>query len=101
MATLERIDEDSREGFVLPSDEPIDDKGSGLHIGLTTDKNTRVNMPDNLGKRHTAIVGQSGVGKTTIGEYILWQQTARGGGGSSSMRRSTVIPVITSLTWRK
>lgn len=80
MATLERIDEDSREGFVLPSDEPIDDKGSGLHIGLTTDKNTRVNMPDNLGKRHTAIVGQSGVGKTTIGEYILWQQTARGGG---------------------
>ncbi|BBI65800.1 hypothetical protein HSBAA_PA_4030 (plasmid) [Vreelandella sulfidaeris] len=25
-------------------------------------------------------MGQSGVGKTTLGEYILWQQTARGRG---------------------
>ncbi|WP_342583260.1 type IV secretory system conjugative DNA transfer family protein [Vreelandella neptunia] len=80
MAKLRQYDEDSREGFVLPSDEPVDDKGSSLHIGLTTDKNTRINMPDILGQRHTAIVGQSGVGKTTLGEYILWQQTARGRG---------------------
>ena len=80
MAKLRQYDEDSREGFVLPSDEPVDDKGPSLHIGLTTDKNTRINMPDILGQRHTAIVGQSGVGKTTLGEYILWQQTARGRG---------------------
>ncbi|BBI65430.1 hypothetical protein HSBAA_PA_0330 (plasmid) [Vreelandella sulfidaeris] len=27
MAKLRQYDEDSREGFVLPSDEPVDDKG--------------------------------------------------------------------------
>ncbi|KWT86101.1 putative TraG family protein [Variovorax sp. WDL1] len=39
-----------------------------------------VDISDNFLTRHTAIIGQSGVGKTTLGEFLLWQQAIRGGG---------------------
>lgn len=71
-----------REGFIVPSD-PVPEQSmgaGGLRVGLTTDRNLPVDLIDDLQVRHTAIIGQSGVGKTTLGEYLLWQQTARGGG---------------------
>jgi len=81
-AMLDRFDTEPREGFVIPSDvpPPVCMGQGGLRVGLTTDRNRPVDLPDDLGVRHTAIIGQSGVGKTTLGEYLLWQQTARGGG---------------------
>jgi len=75
-------DEISREGFVLPSDEvpAAADLKEGIGFGLTTDHFRYMSTANDLMTRHTAIIGQSGVGKTTLGEYMLWQQTARGGG---------------------
>lgn len=80
---LSRIDTTSREGFVLPSDETFGDLMSlrtGIRLGYTKDEGMPVDIEDSNMARHTAIIGQSGVGKTTLGEYILWQQAARGGG---------------------
>ena len=75
-------DNGGREGFIIPSDEtPKESMGAGgVRIGLTTDHNRPVDLASSLLVRHTAIVGQSGVGKTTLGEYMLWQQMAAGGG---------------------
>lgn len=80
---LDRTDTTSREGFVLPSDEvpviSMPGKG-GIRIGYTTDNGEPLDILDTFMQRHTAIIGQSGVGKTTLGEYLLWQQITRGGG---------------------
>ena len=82
-AWLDRTDTKSREGFVLPSDQRTKEhmlESAGLRFGYTLDHNHPVDIDDNLLMRHTAVVGQSGVGKTTLGEFLLWQQAARGGG---------------------
>jgi hypothetical protein len=78
-----RVDEVSRENFVLPSDETWGDLLStkrGIRLGYTTDKVQPVDIPFNSIVRHLSLIGQSGVGKTTLGEYILWQQILMGGG---------------------
>ncbi|MNR71710.1 Type IV secretion-system coupling protein DNA-binding domain protein [compost metagenome] len=80
---LDRTDTESREDFVLPSDETFGDLMStkkGIRFGYTRDQGLPVDISDNFLTRHTAIIGQSGVGKTTLGEYLLWQQAVRGGG---------------------
>lgn len=80
---LDRTDVQSREGFILPSDETFGEfmpAGKGLRIGYTRDQSMPLDIQDQFLMRHTAIIGQSGVGKTTLGEYLLWQQTLRGGG---------------------
>lgn len=74
--------EEANENFIMPSDEcyreSIGEKG--LRIGLTKDNNLPLDLSNNLATRHMAIIGQSGVGKTTLIESLLWQQTVRGGG---------------------
>lgn len=80
---LNRVDTTKREGFILPSDEPFGDLMAGqgaIRVGYTQDNALPVDIEDGWLSRHTAIIGQSGVGKTTLGEYILWQQISRGGG---------------------
>ena len=80
---LDRTDVLSREKFILPSDENFGEfmrEGKGLRIGYTQDNAMPLDIEDNYLQRHTAIIGQSGVGKTTLGEYLLWQQACRGGG---------------------
>lgn len=80
---LDRTDTRSREGFVLPSDELFPEclaDGTGLRLGYTTDRQLPLEIADEALQRHMAIIGQSGVGKTVLGEFLLWQQTARGGG---------------------
>lgn len=80
---LDLTDTKSREGFVLPSDEVPPEcmhTQTGLRFGYTTDQQLGVDIHDDLLQRHTAIVGQSGVGKTVLGEFLLWQQAVRGGG---------------------
>ena len=79
---LNYVNETPREGFVLESDEvpPPCQVKEGIKMGLTTDHYRDTSIVNGLLARHTAIIGQSGVGKTTLGEYMLWQQTVRGGG---------------------
>jgi len=81
---LNRVDTSKREGFILPSDETFGDfaltKRNGLRIGYTQDKGLPLDIENGFLQRHTAIIGQSGVGKTTLGEFLLWQQATRGGG---------------------
>lgn len=81
---LNRVDTSVRENFILKSDETFGDfalsERNGIRLGYTRDKGEPVDIADMFMGRHTAIIGQSGVGKTTLGEYILWQQITRGGG---------------------
>lgn len=80
---LNRVDEDKREDFILRSDETFGEfmpKKLGIRIGYTRDNGMPLDIADTFMTRHTAIIGQSGVGKTTLGEYLLWQQAMRGGG---------------------
>lgn len=81
---LDRVDTSKREGFVLESDETFGDFAlscrDGLRIGYTQDNGLPLDIVNGNLQRHTAIIGQSGVGKTTLGEYLLWQQAVRGGG---------------------
>ena len=75
------IDKRKTEGFVIPSDEPYDvAEDDSVLFGLTTDYHRPVRVQNGFLQRHTAIVGSSGVGKTTLAEFILWAQIARGGG---------------------
>ncbi|QHS08989.1 type IV secretory system conjugative DNA transfer family protein [Sinimarinibacterium sp. NLF-5-8] len=78
---LDPVDDSVFEGFVLPSDAPVDCKDEdGVLLGYTTDTQTPVRVPYNLLTRHIALVGASGVGKTTLGMFMIWQQIERGGG---------------------
>jgi hypothetical protein len=80
---LNRVDPNRKEDFVLPSDETFGELMSarqGLRVGYTRDNALPLDIADAFLQRHTAIIGQSGVGKTTLGEYLLWQQACRGGG---------------------
>ena len=70
------------EGILIESD-PVPNESfmeSGYRLGLTRDNAYPVHLCDDLAVRHTAIVGQSGVGKTTLAMYLLAQQIARNGG---------------------
>lgn len=52
----------------------------GYRIGVTRDHARPVDISDRHFVRHTALVGQSGVGKTTLILFLIAQQMARGGG---------------------
>lgn len=79
---LDRSDTDSREGFIVPSDATLGEHmgHNGLRFGYTRDNALPVDIPNSFLVRHSALIGQSGVGKTTLGLYLLWQQAIRGGG---------------------
>lgn len=80
---LDRTDETVQEKFILPSDENFGEfmpSQNGIRFGYTRDNGIPLDVENGFMQRHTAIIGQSGVGKTTLGEYILWQQACRGGG---------------------
>jgi hypothetical protein len=52
----------------------------GLLFGYTTDKGLPVWVSDENLMRHVMIVGQSGVGKTVAGSFLMFQHLLRGGG---------------------
>lgn len=83
MAWLDRTDVKKKENFILPSDNNFGlfmPSKTGIRFGYTQDNAQPLDIADTFMQRHTAIIGQSGVGKTTLGEYILWQQASRNGG---------------------
>lgn len=73
---------DRVDGVLVESDETptISFMKNGYRFGITRDYGYPVDIEDDYTVRHTAIVGQSGVGKTTLANAILAQQMARGGG---------------------
>lgn len=81
-AAQQRMFASARDGFTLPSDTPgpLYYGNGGYRVGLTRGRNEAVDVSDDVAMRHLGIIGQSGVGKTVLGQNLLWQQTARGGG---------------------
>lgn len=75
---LDPVDPQAREGFVLPSDARY--PGTGPLVGYTADRGAPVRIPYALFVRHLMLVGASGVGKTTLGLWLIWQQICQGGG---------------------
>ncbi|MCH9742796.1 MAG: type IV secretion system DNA-binding domain-containing protein [Proteobacteria bacterium] len=75
---FDRVDLESKEGYILPSDEPFD--GEGLIVGFTKDTYTPIKVPFNLITYHFGIIGASGFGKTTLLMFLLYQQMMLGGG---------------------
>jgi len=76
----DRVDTLSRDAFVLPSDDMTDGPEDSFHIGYTRDTNTPVYLPYSNAMRHIGLIGASGVGKTTLGMYMIWQHMVKGGG---------------------
>lgn len=76
------VNANKREGFTLRSDPTFPEciGQGGIRLGFTTDHGKPIDIADAVLQRHICIVGMTGVGKTVLGEYILWQQIARGGG---------------------
>ena len=75
------IDATLKEGFVIKSDPVyIEDEDDSLLFGVTTDNHEQLRVKNSFMARHSAIIGQSGVGKTVFAEFLLWSQVARGGG---------------------
>lgn len=70
--------------MVTGDEVPVDIKPgtytNGLLIGYTIDKGKPVIISDEFLTRHGFILGQSGVGKTVLGEGMMLQQIMRGGG---------------------
>lgn len=75
------IDVERGRKFVIPSDETSGDLDEdGIRIGFTTDFFKPLDISNKELVRHLMIIGQSGVGKTTLINYMIWQQLVRGGG---------------------
>lgn len=53
---------------------------NGMLVGYTVDSGKPLVIPWDTWVRHCFIVGKSGVGKTTLGEWLMFQQIVRGGG---------------------
>lgn len=59
---------------------PIDPAGAGMNIGYVGDRAEPLTIPLRLWMRHAFVCGQSGVGKTVLGSWLMFQQICRGGG---------------------
>lgn len=63
----------------INSDEPPACE-DGMHLGYIVDSGKPLVIPWEQWMRHAMICGQSGVGKTVLGSWLMFQQIARGGG---------------------
>jgi len=64
----------------INSSEPPPPTDDGVLMGYIVDTGEPLIIPQEDWMRHAMIVGQSGVGKTVLGEWLMFQQIARGGG---------------------
>lgn len=79
---LDTMQFDVLEGGTLKinSSEPPPITADGVHLGYIVDSGKPLVIPLEAWMRHAMIVGQSGVGKTVLGNWVLAQQIGRGGG---------------------
>lgn len=59
---------------------PVCDFADGVHLGYIVGSGEPLIIPLEEWKRHASIAGQTGVGKTVLGEWLMFQQILRGGG---------------------
>lgn len=64
----------------INSSRPPPATEDGMHLGYIVDTGEPLIVPMSEFMRHQMIVGQSGVGKTVMGNWQMAQQIARGGG---------------------
>jgi len=67
------------ESSTPPSYAPGEFTG-GLLLGYCTDTGKQLVVSDDLATRHIFLAGQTGVGKTVLGNSMMYQQMQRGGG---------------------
>ena len=70
------VDIESHEG----NDVDLRKDWGGMLLGYTTDTGKPVVIPWDDWLRHCFIAGQSGMGKTVLGEWLMFQQIMKGGG---------------------
>jgi intracellular multiplication protein IcmO len=71
----------SQSSVRINSDEvPKVTSHEGITLGYTVDGGEPLVIPWDDWMRHCLVVGQSGVGKTVFGEWVLFQQIINGGG---------------------
>lgn len=64
----------------INSSAPPKPTKDGVHLGYIVDTGEPLIIPMESWTRHAMIVGQSGVGKTVVGNWVMFQQIERGGG---------------------
>lgn len=64
----------------INSSQPPEPTPDGMHLGYIVDTGEPLIIPMSEWSRHAMIVGQSGVGKTVMGSWTMFQQITRGGG---------------------
>jgi len=64
----------------LNSSPPLPAHDEGMHLGFICDTGQPLVIPPGEWSRHMMITGQSGVGKTVILSWMMFQQIVRGGG---------------------
>lgn len=76
------IDDALKNGPTFESDDAPKEcfQEAGYRLGIIRDTLKPLDLHESFAVMHIAITGQSGVGKTTLSEYLLAQQTAMGGG---------------------
>lgn len=52
----------------------------GMHIGYLADTGEPLVIPTDAWTRHVSIIGMTGVGKTVLANWLMFQQVMRGGG---------------------
>lgn len=79
---LNSLHMDTMEGGTLRinSSKPPQPTPDGVHLGYIVDTGEPLIIPLEEWMRHAMLVGQSGVGKTVLGTWLMTQQIARGGG---------------------
>src|SRR6185437_12413515 len=60
-------------------DAPAAEAG-GMRIGFVAHSMQELTIPPSAWMRHAMVVGQSGVGKTVVGAWLMFQQICGGGG---------------------
>jgi intracellular multiplication protein IcmO len=68
------------DGVSINSSEPPPVEGDGVHIGYCADTGEPLVLPLDAWTRHVSIAGMTGVGKTVLANWLMFQQVMRGGG---------------------
>lgn len=77
MDVFEKRDPDE---IQINSSEPPKIDGDGVHLGYLADTGEPLVLPLDAWRRHVTILGMTGVGKTVVANWLMFQQVIRGGG---------------------
>lgn len=75
---LDVLEEGSK--LAINSSPPPPYDPDGVHLGFIAESGEPLIIPRDSWLRHSMIIGNTGVGKTVLGEWLMFQQILRGGG---------------------